>query len=96
MRIGALLALQPDRDHLSGFGVVAEPRRIRHTDEFVFDDRLGDFKRLRHDGGKCFGIGAVGDDEIFAVEESIRPRRKRGAGQRHRIGGSPDVVDFHA
>jgi hypothetical protein len=81
---------------MSGFGVVAETGRVGHPDELVFDDRLGDFKRLRYNSGEHFRIGAIGDDEIFAVKEAIGPGRKRGARQRHRIGGSPDVVDLHA
>ncbi len=95
MDVGALLALEADRDHLPGFGVVAETGRVGHADEFVFDQRLGDLERLRHHGGERLGVGAVGDDEIFAVEEAIGPRRKRRVGQRHRIGGFPDVVDLH-
>ena len=95
MGIGAVLAVEADRNHLPGFGVVAEAGGVRHPDEFVFDDGIGDLQRLRHHGGERFRIGAIGDDEIFAVEEAIGPRRKRRVGQRHRIGGSPDIVDFH-
>jgi hypothetical protein len=70
-------------NHLTGFGVVAEAGRVGHADEFILDQRLGDFERLRHHGGERFRIGPVGDDEIFAVEEAIGPRRKRRVGQRH-------------
>jgi len=74
--VAALLALEADRDHLPGFGVVAESGRVGHADEFVFHHRLRHLKRLGHDGGEGFGIGPVGDDEIFAVEEAIWPRRE--------------------
>jgi hypothetical protein len=76
MNVDALLSLQADRNHLPGFGVVAEAGRVRHADEFVFDDRLGDFERLRHHGGQRIRVGAIGDDEIFAVEEPIGSPRE--------------------
>src|SRR4029079_8729163 len=95
MDVDALFALEADRDHLPGLGVIAEAGRIGHADEFVFHARRGTYQRLRHYSGERVGIGAIGNDEIFAVEEAIRSPWKRRVGQRHRIGGSPDVIDLH-
>jgi hypothetical protein len=39
MRIAALAAAEGHRNHLAGFGVIAEAGRIRHADKLVFDDR---------------------------------------------------------
>ena len=41
------------------------------------------------------GIGAVGDDQEFAIEEAIRSRRIGRAGQRHRKRVFSDVFLFH-
>ncbi len=41
MDVTALFAMKADRDHLTGLGIVAKAGRIRHADEFIFDDRLG-------------------------------------------------------
>jgi hypothetical protein len=49
VRVAALPAAQRDGDYLAAFGIVAEARRIRHADEFVFDDRLVNLERLRHE-----------------------------------------------
>ncbi len=76
MDVNTILALETDRDHLTGFGVIAETGRVGHADKFVFDDGLSNLKRLGHHGGECFRIGPVGNNEEFAVEEPIRPRRE--------------------
>src|SRR6516162_1711999 len=40
MRIAALVAAERHRNHLAGFGVIAEAGRVRHADKLVFDNRL--------------------------------------------------------
>ena len=45
-----------------------------------------DLERLGHPGGEGRGIGAVGDDEIFAIDEAVGAGRESGARQRHRSG----------
>ena len=48
MGVAALAALERDRDHLSALSVVAEAGRIRHANEFEFDQRLLDLERPRN------------------------------------------------
>src|SRR5262249_22635821 len=72
------------RDHLARLGIVAEARRVRHPDEFVLDDRLCELERRRNDASQRVRIGAIGDDEEFAIDEPIGSRRKRRARERHR------------
>src|ERR1700704_2476501 len=93
--VAAPLAPERDGDHLAGFGVVAEASRVRHADELVFDQRLGDLERLGHDGAQPLGIGPVGDDQILAIDESIRPAREGRTGERHREGLRENVGFFH-
>ena len=81
--VAALLAFEFHRDDLAKLRVVAEARRVRHADKLVFDERLVNSERLRNHRFECSRIGSVGDDEILASDEAIRPRRKSGAGQRH-------------
>ena len=76
MNVDADLALEADRNHLPGFGVIAKTGGVGHADEFVFDERLSDLQRLRHHRRERLGIGFVGDNEIFTVEEAIRTRRE--------------------
>jgi hypothetical protein len=95
MRITALAATKRHRDHLPSFGVVAESGRIRHADEFVFDDRLIDLERFRHHRLQFVEIGPVLDDEIFPLTESIRPTREGGAGQGHRKCAFSHLGFFH-
>src|ERR1700756_4275967 len=83
MRITAFAAAKRYRDDLSGLGIVAESGRIRHSNKFVFDDRLIDLERFRHDRLQSVEIGPILDDEISSLTESIRPTREGGAGQRH-------------
>ena len=75
--VAALAAAERDRDHLPALGVIAEAVRIRHADEFVFHQRLAlvEFERLGHHGAQLHRIGAVGDDQVFAVDEPVRSRR---------------------
>jgi hypothetical protein len=84
MGVVALATIQRHRNHLPTFRVVAESGRIRHPDEFVFDERFFDLERLRHQGAQPLRIGPVGDDQVFAVDEAIRPRWIGGRRQRHR------------
>src|SRR5262245_59143111 len=76
MGVAALSALERDRYDLPGFGIVAETGRIRHANEFVFDDGLGDLERFWHHSAEPFGIRAVGDNQVLAVDETVGPRRK--------------------
>jgi hypothetical protein len=40
-------------------------------------------------------VGAIGDDEEFPVDETVRSGRKRRTGQRHRVGARLDFVFGH-
>src|SRR5262245_24741686 len=95
--VGVAAPLAPERhgDHLAGFRVVAEAGRVRHADELILDQRLGDLERLGHDGAQPLGIGPVGDDQKLAVDESIRPAREGWTGKRHREGVRENVGFFH-
>src|SRR4051812_31578460 len=48
VRLSALLV--QNRDDLTALRIVAKPRRIRHADELVMNDRVVDFQRLGNDG----------------------------------------------
>ena len=93
--VAARLALEFHRDDLAGLRVVAEAGRIRHANELVFDERLVEGEGFRYHPLKCCGIGPVGDDEIFAIDEAIGPRRESRARERHGEGARFDFVDFH-
>jgi len=95
-RVAARLAVVFDRNHLTAFGVVAEAGGVGHANEFVMDERLGDLQRLGHDFTKTVRIRAVRDDEEFAIDETIRAHRERGARQWHRKRFRSDIADFHA
>src|SRR5215831_12470742 len=95
MRIAALAAAEGHRNHLAGFGVIAEAGRIRHTDKLVFDDGLIDLQRLRHQRAQLIRISPVRDDEIFPLTEAVGSRRKRGARQRHGKCPRPHITFLH-
>src|SRR6516162_559539 len=95
MRIATLAAAEGNRNHLAGFGVIAEAGRIRHTDKLVFDDRFIDLQRLRHQRAQLIRISPVSDDEIFPLTEAVGSRRKRGARQRHRKSPRPHITFLH-
>ncbi len=69
--VAAFDAVEFDGDDLTGFGVVAEAGRVRHADEFVFDDRFVEGEGLGNDFFESFAVGAVGDDQVFAVYEAV-------------------------
>ena len=94
MHVHAVLARKAHRNDLAGFGVVAESCRVGHANEFIFHQRLSDLERLRYDRAQGLWVGAVGDDQVFAVEKAVRSGRKRRTGQWHRVG-APDVVNLH-
>jgi hypothetical protein len=71
----AVLGLEPHRDYLAGFGIIAKAGRVRHADEFVGDGIARHLQRFRDDLAQSVGVGAVGDDDELAVVEFIRPRR---------------------
>jgi hypothetical protein len=87
VRIAAFAALEGHRDDLAALGVVAEARGIRHADEFEFDQRLLDLQRLGDQFAQFLRIGSVGDDEVFAIDETVRPHRIGRTRERH--GKSP-------
>ncbi len=67
-----VLAMQARRDHEAGFGVAAEAGAVGHLDPFVMHDRLLDWlQRLGQAGADQVGIGLVGDDEEFTIDETI-------------------------
>jgi hypothetical protein len=86
--VAAPAATERDGDHLPALGVIAAAIRIRHTDEFVFHQRFAliEFERLGHHRAELGGIGAISDDQVFAVDEPVRSGRIGRAGQRHREG----------
>ena len=67
MYVPAPLPAKADRDHLAAFRVVAKTGRVGHTDEFIFDDQLGHLKRRWNHLPQRVRLGAVSDDEEFAV-----------------------------
>ena len=86
VHVAAGLAAEAHGDHLAAFGVVAEAGRVRHADEFELDDRIGHLERRGNHRAQRVRIGPVRDDEELAIDEPVRPGRKRRAGQRHRVG----------
>ena len=46
--------------------------------------RVVELERLRNDRAQLLRIGAIGDDQVFAVDEAIGSRRIGRTGQRHR------------
>ncbi|ENN84967.1 hypothetical protein RHSP_58650 [Rhizobium freirei PRF 81] len=95
MDIAARLSAISYRNDLPRLRVVAEAGGIGHADELVFHQRLVDFERRRHHGLQRLACRAVGDDDVFAVEEPIGSRRIGRIGQRHRIGMLENVFDLH-
>src|SRR5262245_54872058 len=101
MGVAALAALERDRDHLSALGalaalgVVAEAGRIRHADEFEFDQRLLDLERLRNNLAQLPRISAVGDDEKLTMVKSIWPDRISRTRQWHRERPLAHFTLFH-
>ena len=59
MYIGSLAPLEFQGNDLAGFSVVAKACTIRHADEFVFHNWLGDLKGFR-DIAKAFLIALAG------------------------------------
>ena len=96
MAVAALAAAKPHRNDLSGFGIVAEAGGIRHTDELVLDQRLVHLERLRHHRAQLVRIRAIGDDQEFPVDETIRARRIGRARQRHGECPRLDLCFLHA
>jgi hypothetical protein len=84
------LAAKRHRDDLAALGVVAKAGGVRHADEFVVHHGLGQLQRLRNDPPQRLGVGAVLDDEVFAVDEPVGTRWKGRVRQRHGEGGRSD------
>lgn len=94
-RVGAGLALEGDGDHLAALGVVAEAGGVGHADELIAHQRLGHLQRLGHHRAQPGRVGAIGDDEKFAVDEAVGAGRIGRAGQRHGEGSLADGIDVH-
>src|SRR5262249_57526592 len=94
MGVAALAALERDRDHLSTLSVVAETGRIRHANEFEFDQRLVDLERLRDNLAQLARITGR-DDEKFARVKPIWPARICWTRQRHRRSPLPPFLPCH-
>src|SRR6516162_5107012 len=92
MRVAALAALEGHRDDLSAFSVVAKARRIRHADEFEFDQRLLDLQRLGNQFAQFLRIGPVSDDEEFPIDETIGAQRISRTGERHGKSPRPHII----
>lgn len=75
----------------------AKAGRIRQADEFEHDEGIAyiDLERLRDQFAQFARIGAVGDDQEFAVDKPIGARRIGWARQRNGIGALFDFVDVH-
>jgi len=95
MAVAALAAAKAHRNDLSGFGVVAEPGGVRHADEFVLDEGLVHFERLRNDRAQFVRVRSIGDDHEFAVDETVRAGRIGRACQRHGEGARLDLCFLH-
>src|SRR2546421_3096121 len=95
VRIATLAIAESDRNDLAGFGVIAEPSRIRHADELVLDGVAFGQQRLWHYRAEFFRVGTIGDDEVLAVNEAIRPPRIGWARQWHGEGALSDFVLSH-
>ena len=91
----AVLARETDRDYLAGFGVVAEAGRVGHADEFVAHRVAERLERLGNDGPQKVGVGAVADDDEFAVVEFVGRPRIRRVVERHREGVLADIGNLH-
>ena len=91
----AFFTLKRHRDHLARFRVVTKACRVRHPDEFVFDNRFGEFKRSRDYCAQGVGISPVGNNQKLPVNEPVWPARIGGAGQGHREGFAAYVVGVH-
>src|SRR5271163_1697108 len=53
-------------------------------------------ERLRHQRAELCGIGAIGDDEVLAVDEAVGARWIGRARQRHRKGALANVMLSHS
>mmetsp|Transcript_49009 Transcript_49009/g.115130 ORF Transcript_49009/g.115130 Transcript_49009/m.115130 type:complete len:287 (+) Transcript_49009:1876-2736(+) len=95
MQVVALDTLVFNRNHLAGFRVITKAGRVRHADEFVLHHRLGHLQGLRHHGAQRVQISLIRDDQEFAVDESIRTRRKCRVRQRHGKGARQDFRTVH-
>jgi len=95
MRVAAFAALEGHRDDLAAFSVVAEARRIRHADEFEFDQRFLDLQRLGDQFAQFLRIGPVGDDEVFAIDETVWPYWIGRTRERHGKSPRPHITFFH-
>src|SRR3546814_8814490 len=93
--VAADFAIETDSDDLAALSVVAEAGRVRHADELVVHNWLGDLQRLRHHPAQRQGIGAVANDEVLAVDEAVGSRRIGGAGRWHGEGVLPQVCSVH-
>jgi hypothetical protein len=60
----------------SEFAMFAEACGVGHADKLILDERVVKREWLRHHGFECSRIGPVGDDQILAVDEPVRSRRK--------------------
>jgi hypothetical protein len=49
---------------------------IGHVHHFEAHQRLVDFKRLGHNSDKCIAVRSIGDVEVFAIGEAMRPFHK--------------------
>jgi len=95
MRVTAFAALEAHRDDLTALGIVAETGRIRHADEFEFDQRLLDLQRLGDQLAQFLRIGSVSDDKEFPIDETVRPDRIGRTRQRHGKSPRPHITFLH-
>ena len=97
MGVAAPATAERHRDDLAALGIVAKAIGVRHADKFVFDQRFAfiKFERSRNDRSQLRRIGAICDDQVFAVDEAIRPRRIGRIGERHRERPPHDFLLVH-
>ena len=95
--VAAPATAERHRDDLAALGIVAETIGIRHADELVLDQRFAfvEFERRRNDRSQLRRIGAIGDDQVFAIDETIRSRRIGRVRQRHRERTPHDFTLAH-
>jgi hypothetical protein len=75
--VTAFPAAEGNGNDLPALSIVAEAVRVRHADEFVFNQRLVavDVEGPGHYRAKLHRIRAVGNDQVFAVDETVWSRR---------------------
>src|SRR5262245_2609934 len=92
---GPVSGTKPHRYDLAAFGVVAEAGGVRHADELVRDCVTGHFQWLRHHFAQRIDVGAIGDDDEFAIVELVRSPGIGRVVERHGESLGTDIGELH-